>query len=238
MGLPEEIKTMIYGHCLVVNRKIVPYTIAYDHESGIKPFSWSNNDLGISLFAVNKLIREGALNTFYGKNAFELGGERETTALWGRNRRRFRHISIDLGRQDLEPVMSIHIFEHYLRDPSFAGSSQQEIAGKIHSKRMEDLLHSWKLKAMAIGSMKLKSLTIDIKNLDCPEGCCRVVRHVFESVVPPVHHRPHGIFADWHRHDDTIPCNWDHQIYTHPKPERLATMNITVLGKKDEEEAE
>ncbi len=75
-------------------------------------------------------------------------------------------------------------------------------------------------------------------DLDCPEGCCRLVRHVFENVVPPFYHRPHGIFADWHHHDDTIPCNWDHQIYTHPKPERLATMNITVLGMKDEEEAE
>lgn len=237
LDFPEKIKVKIYRYCLVIKEKMVPEITAYDREAGTKPLPCSHKELGLSLFAVNKAIRKGALDVFYGENTFELSYTNipGSCCIWKEHGLRFRHISVNLDRRDLDPDHSI-IGKH-IRDPNFA-SGQQEIADDIHKERIHQLSSSWRWKVMILGYLHLKSLQIDVGNLYCLQGCCRLVRQVFEEGDLPYApiNCPEGFFVEWHRHDNTVACNWDHRNHRVGEPKGLATMNIKVVGTKDEEE--
>lgn len=242
VDLPEEIKTMIYEYCLVADHKIIRRSAAKDQELGPKYSPWSEADLALSLFTVNSAIREGALNTFYEKNNFELCWPTctgDSAYIWKLHALRFPHVSVSLDSGDLDPRVSTKIFEEHLRLPSLATSSQQELAAFVHDERVLRLEFLWRrIQRILRRFTYLKGLDFNVENLNCPEGCCRLVRNVFGvQKLPDRPLRLHGLFVEWHRHDNTVACDWIHTFYQGGHA-GLATMDIEVGGMHDEEEAE
>ncbi|KAL8751380.1 MAG: hypothetical protein Q9184_006088 [Pyrenodesmia sp. 2 TL-2023] len=105
MGLPPEVRLMIYDYCLIVKGRITPYPSEADQAR--KTTSSSDKKAkkpAVALLQVNRQIREEAQPSLYGKNVWRLSWQSEPLLpheLWIDNHHLFRHVSVHFDHRDV-----------------------------------------------------------------------------------------------------------------------------------------
>ena len=133
----------------------------------------------IALLGVSKGIREEAAIVLFGKNVWRLSFRQRRTNgeeldFWWAHIKHFRHITTHMSSNDGGRMVDI-IKEQRL-EGKLAGWSHRKIMKSIHKESLNDLVRTFWWKHDLIKKMipTLKSLVIDVENLYCPRGCCRV----------------------------------------------------------------
>lgn len=182
-NLPAEIRNMIYGYCLVVQREILAIPCYYD-ESRLAVASHFARDAqstkqepNLALLRVNKQINQESEPVYYGPNVWRIDHRRkflDKAAL-------FRDVTLCLDFREL----SYDVLIDHLDDsaPSLEKPCQENHdpdspvrQRQIHDDRADFLVISeWEPKIRTLGHMGLDTLMIDIKRCWCFHGCCRLI---------------------------------------------------------------
>ena len=196
--LPQEVRDMIYGYCLIHHDVIVPFPTLEERNSikrnGHKPARlWlgavdQNNHSTcsskvyaadwpiVALLAVNKTLHQEAAKILFGKNTWHLSYIRylphgEESRFWRRYAKYFRHVSIRFTMNDVLPRDLVRITNVRRSLPgSYNGRS---LTDAIHDDRIFMLAKTFAWKRRLLLEMNLDSLVFDVENLFCPNGCCR-----------------------------------------------------------------
>ena len=195
MRLPPEVRNMIYGYCLVVEGCITPYkknkiraTTNQEHTS---------RGFTVGLLAVDKVIRREAAAIFYGKNIWSLTiqesylydypdidienppssiTEKASRTIWEVHAALFRRVLIRPDRYDTVGFDDFNAGD--------AGSLRCRLNPKMSLAERMEAAHSYNFDLMndCWGSLfnfvlempNLVSVTFDVSNLLCLNGCCRL----------------------------------------------------------------
>ena len=192
LGLPFEIRTIIYDLSLITDEVIFPYVTYYEADDGIKPYSGSGMKLAIGLLGVNKMVRTEAAAVLFGRNTWHLSktweagdGDRDDEPLWEAHIHRFRHMKVRFDTRDVHP-QSRRNYEQ-----SWMPTNEHRVL-YVHHAQSVDLSSSWYEKRSVLLRMQLESIWINISNCSCPSSCCRLTQHLLfhPYMLNPWHRDP------------------------------------------------
>lgn len=196
--LPQEVRDMIYGYCLIHHDAIIPFPTMKERNSikrnGQEPARlwlgavdqnlhsnchskvYAADWPSVALLGVNKTVNQEAAKILFGKNTWHLSYIRylphgEESRFWRRYAKYFRHISIRFTMNDVLPR---DLFRTTNVRRSLPGSyNERTLAAAIHDDRIWMLAKTFAWKRRRLLEMNLDSLIFDVEDLFCPNGCCR-----------------------------------------------------------------
>ncbi|KAI4256329.1 MAG: hypothetical protein L6R42_006288 [Xanthoria sp. 1 TBL-2021] len=183
LGLPPEIRNMIYGYCLVVPREIMLLPSCYDNprlELASHPASDAksrNHNPNLALLRVNKQINAESELIWYGRNIWRI----ETPWVFDGKAALFRDVTVSLDFRDLDLdwlADELDNRDESLEEPCQGGydPDSPDRQAVIHDRRVGILLDGeWGVKMNALDKMDLDTAVIDIKRCWCFHGCCRLI---------------------------------------------------------------
>ena len=183
MGLPLEIRNMIYEYCLVKNSTLVPFTEYYPLLNQELAF---RRDLPtVSLLLVNKTIEAEAAAILYGKNIWRVtanvtynsplaytSAAPPSSQLWKRRGPLFRNVILVFDQRDVcsNEILTDTLATIYYR----RFQHPDERRNQMHDQIESNMKFNWSLKFGFVCNMtNLRSLTLDVKWAFCHMGCCR-----------------------------------------------------------------
>lgn len=196
--LPQEIRDLIYDHCLIHHESIIPFPsldernlIKFDGREPAKlwlgtidpkfPSTCTSKAYAadwptVALLGVNKTVQHDAAKILFGKNTWHLSfigyfPNEEESQFWCRYAKFFRHVSTRFSMNDLLPRDLVHL----TRSLHSAHSCDEErsLKDRLHDDRVDMLADTFAWKQRLLLEMDLASLVFDVENLFCPDGCCR-----------------------------------------------------------------
>ncbi|KAL8671030.1 MAG: hypothetical protein Q9168_004462 [Polycauliona sp. 1 TL-2023] len=217
LGLPAEVRNMIYEYCLVVNGEIVPYPAEYEYPR-FKPkhvtaqqLNYMNRKPDVALLQVNKQVREETCPVLYGRNVWRMSGTWDSESTFDQFtavKRHFNHMVTSLDSRDLgHAYFDVGIQSEIWKRKTLCISSIKDRRKAEHSSRTMDLDETWYTRMDFLHGDRsgLKILTVDISNSWCPFGCCRMFgawsRYSLSYFDCSVMLRVRGIFDEdeaWH----------------------------------------
>ncbi|CAD6588381.1 MAG: hypothetical protein ASARMPRED_003542 [Alectoria sarmentosa] len=179
--LPREIRDMILDLCLVVGT-ITPYPANNEHRD---PFKNAASRPVVSLFLVNKMVSAEAVENFYGKNIWVISwswghehllardAQIPTDKIWHVHRERIRHVSLSFDLQDLPPsALVVAAKTAYMLTPEDSSACfRRKLTHDVCVSVLENICR-WKI--IICQHINVRSVTINIENLFCKDGCCRM----------------------------------------------------------------
>ena len=186
LGLPLELRTMIYNYSLLTSVKINPSGIKFGRwpRSDFTKFTTSMNKPTISLLGVNKQIRDEACPVFYSKNLLLLEWDPEdpsSLSLWAEHKAHFRHIMIAFDSHRLTSGLGCCMSPYFSSFNRNTREDRELIAA--HNRLVDDLLSRFEGKLSLVKDLKLESLILDMANCWCPQTCCRLAKRVCTKVL-------------------------------------------------------
>lgn len=181
-NLPQEIRDKILELCLVVEGPINAHPT--DYEDG-NPFENCSRKPDISLLGVSKAISAEAAETFYGKNTWVLNWSTEdeepkarsskvpSDKIWHIHREQIRHVCFSFDIQDLNPeTLVVATRMAYDTHPEESSAMTRRKTAHFYRLIFLKIICGWKLNMCR--HIGVESVTINIENLFCSDGCCRI----------------------------------------------------------------
>ena len=184
---PREVRDQIYGYVLIVKVTIVPYPA--DFQKCEKAYQDSKSKFpSPALLAVSKQISDEARSILYGKNHWQLSNIHSATASMeadspSRNifwfyPKLFRYIILAFDQRDVKDSEKLAICKEVHAKPPESWTEENVDMARfkaIHSGYLKKQGARWIMVRRAVSLMKnLQLVTIDLENLFCPTGCCRL----------------------------------------------------------------
>lgn len=207
MGFPREVRDMIYARALCVDGVIAPYKEKYVVEG-----DYAGPAPTVALLAVSTQLRDEALPVLYGKNTWRvnaldpsigqddpLEGESDETytlhlvtyssrvnirTVWSSLPKGHARLQLSRGGDRTDSIIYVHTLQHQ--------HSSGRLQRRLHNIDNLTLTGNWIIKSNVLSYMSnLTSILINIANLFCPMGCCRLslVRDLFELYLRAGTHR-------------------------------------------------
>ena len=240
--LPREIRDHIYGHCLLCDGEIAPFP---NNSIGDTPKgAWSYGSLVvqdssyedpaiqnkpyIALLGVNSKIRDEAASVLFGKNTWRLSsktleqddGYRWWETWWKSYAPYFRHLVTSFDFQDADQVGLLNVLIGDIeRDPEDSDHFNPAGTANIHQSQLNLMKDGFIAKKNILLQMELKTLSIDLRNLFCPNQCCR--REAIQTLLIHL-----GSTGPWYRSEQERGRERD----TKPRTD------VKILGLKNDEE--
>ncbi len=183
MRIAPEIRVSILELCLIVG-KINPYPTYYEDDD---PFAAAQRKPETSLLTVNKKLNAEASAIFYSKNVWVVNwcdgdgsvvGRRAwsnhipTDRIWYVQRAEIRDVAFSFTVQDLDSRMLLLATNiGYRNEPTESNSGKRR--QHVHALRATALVDICGWKISMLKSFGIRSVTINVKDLFCSEGCCR-----------------------------------------------------------------
>ena len=176
LKLPLEVRQTIYQFCLIVNSPINPCPTIHEPPSLLAS---KTHRPCVALLRVNKQVEAEAADVLYGHNRWLIPLSLNHYIFYPQkvsvnNARRFRHIIVRLDFYKISDelrysiILDSHKYEH-------AQTSKQRF-NYIHSRMLRIL--NWEVhkvrRYVKWEYKKLQTLVLDVENLYCPLGCCRL----------------------------------------------------------------
>ncbi len=186
LGLPREVRDMIYEYCLVVNYELNPHPTDYEQYEMQRPLPRKPD---VALLKTNKQIHDEAAIVLYGKNIWRVSHQSNIAVkhqIW-RNVSLFRHVVVSFDFRDLHSSQLLEISRAVHKSGRTIETEAEEafVSAMIHADRRYDLESPWMAKARWVGEMHLKTIVLDFSNAYCPSGCCRA--HMTNDTVRLLH---------------------------------------------------
>ena len=188
LGLPREIRDMIYHFALEVDYEIIPYPTIHESKfRGTRP--------AIALLRVNKQVRTEARPILYSNNEWQIGDRPEFSIDAGAypnlfqvvDNSLFKHVVIKFSGDDVPMLstqtLSLAAHYHARLEQELLNSGvimteeekRQWRAGEMHNLNYQTLLRTWNTRVSLLRMMKdLKTVRVDFNTCYCPSGCCRL----------------------------------------------------------------
>lgn len=178
-SLPQEIRDVIQGLCLIVDGPINPYPASYEDKN---PFAATNREPDVALLLVCKSINAEATEVLYSGNVWKVtwraedglmafdvpryhqldyeGEEKPLNKIWVKHRTRIHHVTLDFDVQDLDGKTLLRTTK--LQYEKFGTVDPVAVDRLIHIDRM--MVHSeicrWKIKV--VFNIQVRSACIDV----------------------------------------------------------------------------
>ena len=199
--LPQEIRDLIYEHCLLYDGEINPHPTWFERiemeERDCVPAKMMNcGNIGIfrkpnmryskqwpsvALLGVKRAIQREAATILFGKNVWRISDTQQCAGIniFDSYSSYFRHIVTSFDMRDVHPQQLMKITNYIMATLGIYGEETDSRIGTrrteaIHNLRNRALCITWAFKRMSLERMQLKTLVLDIRNLFCLNGCCRL----------------------------------------------------------------
>ncbi len=247
--LPQELRNLIYDHCLLHDGEINPYPRYFERTEMESTYCYpakmmSFGDIGtfrkanlryskqwpsVALLGVNRAIQREAATILYGKNVWRISDTQLCAKfdIFDNYSNYFRHIVTSFDMRDVHPQRLMGITNHVISTCGGYGQGHYGIGRRIHDLRINEFGSIWAFKRLSLERMQLKSLVFDFCNLFCPNGCCRL------SVTKLLCERL-GQDGPWYRLEHAIPS--DSLTYFTPNEAKRST-DVKVVGLRYPQEA-
>lgn len=185
MRIPPEIRMSILELCLIVG-KINPYPTYYEDDD---PFAAAQRKPDISLLTVNKKLNAEASAIFYSKNVWAVNwcdgddsvigrgdwsNHIPTDRIWYVHRAEIRDVAFSLSVQDLDSrMLRVATKIAYCHHHGLTESESTERRQHVHALRSSALADICRWKINMLKSFGTRSVTLNVEDLFCSEGCCR-----------------------------------------------------------------
>lgn len=188
LGLPREIRDMIYENALCIDGVLAPYKEHWKVKG-----DYDGPPPTVALFVVNKQIQSEAAPILIGKNTWRITSvipdyivdARRTESgveymdFFERYGEFFRNVTLNYDYQ------ANTVLDHHVRPEDRMEmvedvhekirASRQDRMVNLHDYALEDLRADWEgLNDVLQTLTNLASIAINIENLYCPFGCCRL----------------------------------------------------------------
>ena len=201
--LPQEVRDLIYGYCLIHDGDIIPYPSIDEREaieaSGGKPakrcFERKGSDHGeeqmirscggityaldwpsVALLGVSKRIQEEAAVVLFGMNVWRLSIV-EHRGMWEEKYLWYHYAQ---HFRHITTHMSMNNAGNRLqitKDTRATGKKENwsfdKMQRSIHETGCQYMYDTFEWRREILIEMRLKSLVFSVENLFCPSGCCR-----------------------------------------------------------------
>lgn len=201
--LPQEVRDMIYGYCLIHDGDIIPYPSIDERDeieaSGGKPakrclerkgvkygekqivrscggITYAPDWPSVALLGVSKRIQEEAANILFGKNVWRLSYIEQ----WVSEEDRPLWFRYERYFRHITTHLSmndagnmVEVVKEMRAMAKNQNWSADELRNKIHLECIEILEMDFEEKYWLLIKMNLKSVVFNVENLFCPHGCCR-----------------------------------------------------------------
>ena len=135
----------------------------------------------VALLGVNKAIQHEAAIILFGKNVWRISETElsDCNHMWEIYNSYFQQIVTSFDMRDVTPRQLMDVTDNILGCGNIDGEEEKfyeddDAREYTHKVRIEKMREIWKFKRDMLEGMQLKSLVLDIRNLFCPGGCCRV----------------------------------------------------------------
>ncbi len=253
--LPQEIRNLIYEHCLLHDGEINPHPIYFERteleSKGCVPAKRMNfGDISmfritnvryskqlpsVALLGVNHAIQHEAATILYGKNVWRISDTQlfagfrmfDMFDMFDSYSSYFRHIVTSFDMRDVHPQHLMGITNHVMNTSGDYDKEHYGMGRRIHDMRIDSLCATWAFKQSSLEQMRLKSLVFDFRNLFCPNGCCRlsVIKLLCEQL---------GQDGPWYRLEPAF--TFESQATNSTTNEAKRSTDVKVVGLRNPQE--
>ena len=199
LRLPQEVRNVIYEDCLGYLTEYVPFPTETErnfirscgnqppNKGTILPVgalqkldaTYSHPNQCITLLGVNRTINQEAAEIIFAKSVWRFSMPSQEhlgpfeKQFWQRYTPFFRRVMTTFSMTDVPNTERLRQGLTYSA-PQWAHLTREERRAAIHDSLYSQQIQPWVSKLTVIAQMDLRALLIDLRELMCPQGCCRM----------------------------------------------------------------